>query len=93
MDDEPIIHPLDGFFMRSFEDLNTCRHDGGPIPWRDIMVYGKEVGLTASTLKGFIRIIRGMDNTFLKWHADKDKARAGRVKKPKAPVANRARKR
>ena len=67
------MQPLDTFFIRAFDDLNTCRSDGGAIPWRDIMVYGREhIGLDDITIRSFIMIMREMDREFLKWHNKKE---------------------
>lgn len=91
VNEEPEIQPLDAFFIQAFDDLNTCRHDGGAIPWRDIMVYGKEyVGLDNLTISSFVKIMREMDSVFLKWHSKKDtikkSKRSGKspVNRPKA---------
>jgi hypothetical protein len=92
VDEEPETQPLDYFFLTAFDDLNTCRHDGGPIPWRDIMVYGKEyVGLDHFTLKSFVLVVREMDRVFLDWHNEKTAKMKKTRPKPNATKAPRRR--
>lgn len=67
--DEPILEPGEDFYIKAFNDLNTCRPVGlsqGSIPWRDIHAYAVYNGLEEDIVEPFIEIIRDMDSAFLK---------------------------
>ena len=67
--DEPEVYPADYFYIKSFDDLNTCRSFGmsiGPIPWRDIIEYAHYQNLEDNFIDHFVSIIRIMDNAYIK---------------------------
>lgn len=58
------------FYLRAFDDLNTCRTTIDPIgyiPWDKISEYGIFHGLDNDMLRSFITIIRVMDNAYIDW--------------------------
>ena len=69
--DEPLLDQADYFYLRAFDELNTCRPAGvdlSPIPWTAIISYGQHHGLCDQMQSAFVTIIRAMDETFHKWH-------------------------
>ena len=59
----------DGFYIRAFDILNTCRVGGdqGCIPWNHIIQYGQREGLDDDMLNVFIIVIMTMDAAYRNW--------------------------
>ena len=72
--EEPQLSPGDEFYLRAFSELSTCRaiafEGSGPIPWKDIVQFGLFSELDEDLLKAFVKIIRHMDDGYLKWQRD-----------------------
>ena len=66
---EPEIGFTEQFYLRAFEALKTTRQYGmtvGPIPWTAIDAYATRKGITGDSFRTFERMIRAIDNTWLK---------------------------
>lgn len=67
-DDEPLIDPVDIFYLKSFYDLSTCRSSGmsiGQIPWTAMITYATHYGLAWDVTEAFIDIMREMDEAYI----------------------------
>lgn len=42
----------------------------GPIPWNHVVAYGSRSGLDEGMIRVMVRIIRALDNAYLKWNAE-----------------------
>ena len=74
--EEPLLLPGDQFYLSAFHELSTTRAIGfsiGPIPWDKIVSYAASVGLDDDLQEDFHQLIRVLDNSYLKWSADKAK--------------------
>lgn len=70
--DEPAIEPCERIYLEAFVDLQTCRSVGmdvGPIPWRDVADYGDRLGLVGPMHRLFCKVIRSMDEAWLRKRA------------------------
>ena len=77
---EPELLPGDEFYIEAFFELSSCRSLGwgvGPIPWRDIVQYGRFYELEPDVLRMFIRVIRAMDTVYLEWEAKRKPKKDG----------------
>lgn len=73
----------DDFYLRAFWELSSCRQFGmtvGPIPWHRILAYGAWKRLDRGMLEVFIRVIREMDEVYLK-HLNEDQQARSRESK------------
>ncbi len=65
-------------YMDAFEELSTCRgypFEGcGPIPWDAIVRYADRLELIAGDARRFLRMIRSLDDEFLRWMREKRKS-------------------
>ncbi len=71
--DEPPLCVGDEFYFKAFWDLDTTRSYGmelGPIPWNLIVDYAERAELDEELKEPFVRIIRGMDNTYRGWQQE-----------------------
>ena len=83
--DEPELEGWDSFYMRSFDDLNTCRNSGfglSPIAWTDILTYAVHKELDKDLQEAFIQIIRQMDQSFMEYQTEKSEK--SKKSKPKS---------
>lgn len=67
---EPVLQGADGFYLRAFWDLSSCRPSSfsvGPIPWNLIVQYAERYGLDEDIVESFIYIMRAMDKVYLDW--------------------------
>lgn len=83
VENEPDIYPGDDFYLHAFYELSSCRQTGdspGPIPWTCVTQYADRRELDWDISLYFERVIRTMDNAYLKWYSKMAKAR-----QPKAP--------
>ena len=56
------------FYLTAFYDLSTCRSVGmdiGNIPWRDVILYANEKGLSGEFREFFICVIMNLDIKYL----------------------------
>ena len=84
LDDEPILSYFGNFCLAAFDDLSTCRHDGGFIPWSAIVLYSQHRRLDPDLAEGFVRVIRGADERYLGYiERERDKKRAAENRPPK----------
>ena len=68
----------DDFYMRAFWELSSCRHFGsaiGPVPWNYIVDYGSQKGLDPGMMEVFAAVIREIDESYLRWQREAQKAR------------------
>lgn len=83
--DEPVLLPSDGFYLKAFGELNTCRGPTGfgisEIPWTAIVQYGHHVGLEDDMIDALVVVIRKMDEKFRSWHEEQAKIQAKAQKK------------
>ena len=59
----------DDFYIEAFWELSSCRDFGmgiGPIPWHRIVQYGEWKKLDDGMMRLFIRIIRELDDAYVK---------------------------
>lgn len=66
--DRPALPETGPFFIQAFDDLATCRQFGfgiGPIPWRDVVLYGRFHGFEGESLQLFVDVIRELDKLYL----------------------------
>lgn len=42
----------------------------GPIPWHHVIAYGSRSGLDEGMIAIMVRVIRALDNAYLKWNAE-----------------------
>jgi hypothetical protein len=93
--EEPEIGPAEGFYMRAFWDLSTCRSTSfsvGPIPWTAIVQYGTWQGLDPLNHAAFVRIIRDMDREYQEVLEAQAKRHRQRLQSPQpSPPAGRGR--
>ncbi len=77
--EEPVLHEGDGYWLRAFGELSTCRSSGfgiGAIPWTAIVEYGDRAGLSDNMIDVLVIVIRQMDEAFTTWHDAEQKRRA-----------------
>lgn len=73
----------DDFYIRAFWELSSCRDFGmgvGPIPWHRIIQYGERKGLDRGMMEVFERVVRELDEVYLKDLNESSKSRS--VEKP-----------
>lgn len=76
-----------GWYWGSYIDLSSCRQLGmsaGPIPWTAIEQYAREQGLSTGEKYVFHRVIRGVDNKWLKLLKDEQDKRMQQSKSDRA---------
>jgi hypothetical protein len=74
--DEPLIHPVNYFFIKAFYDLSSCRNNGmgiGEIPWTAIKLYADHFGFEFDLTESLIDIIREMDGAYISYQNDQIK--------------------
>ena len=83
-ENEPDSYPGDIFYLTAFNELSSCRTFGeitGPIPWDKIVEYACYKKLEYEMIEPFVFIIRGMDNTYLDWIAEKQRKKTEATKR------------
>jgi hypothetical protein len=87
--DEPELLPADGFYLRAFGELNTCRGAAGfglpDIPWSAIVQYGYHVGLEDDMIEPFTVVIRRMDEAYRRWYDAETERRSRRSETESKP--------
>lgn len=72
--------PGDGFWLKAFGELTTCRGATGfglpEIPWTAIVQYGYHVGLDDDMIDTLVLVIRKMDEAYRGWSEAEAKKRA-----------------
>jgi len=64
---EPVVPPVDEFYLRAFYELITGRNSDGRIPWRDIEDFAERRGLDEEVIPSFKEIMRALEGTFAVW--------------------------
>jgi len=73
---EPIVHPVNEFYLKAFYELITGRNTDGRIPWRDIEDYAERCGLDEDMVPPFKEIMRSLERTFSEWLSGEQDRRA-----------------
>lgn len=71
--ERPLLLEGEQFYLEAFWELSTERAIGwsiGPIPWRAIRSYGYDAKLDDDVLRVFCRVIRELDEVYLKWQRE-----------------------
>ena len=66
--------------MEAFWELSSTRAFGmvvGPIPWHRMVQYAQHKGLEPEMLDWFVRVMRELDEAYLKWNTSKQKKQLG----------------
>lgn len=76
---------LDGLepYYEAFAELSTCRDVAlgtGPIPWTAIDQYAMRYGYEGEEFEYLERLVRALDDAFLKYQADKKDKPGGKPK-------------
>ena len=87
--DEPDIVPGYRFYLDAFFELSTTRNssiDGiQPIPWHRIVDYANYARLDPDFVEHFVRVIRSLDATFLKWRSEERNKQDRLSSRPSGP--------
>lgn len=86
----PELEPGLEWYLDCFWKLHTGRPTGfgeGRIPYIDVLQYAQILGLDAEETEDLEYMIRELDNTYLEWRAEQDKA--GSQTTPAAKPAKR----
>lgn len=77
----PSFCPSLMFIWDSFWELNTTRHEIGPIPWTAINEYCKRWGIIdTNEFDEFMFFIRGLDSAFLNYKTEEIKRKRDAAK-------------
>lgn len=63
-------------YYEAFIELSTCRDSGmgvGPIPWTAVDQYARRYGFTGDGFGYLLKMVRALDDAFLKHQRQKDK--------------------
>ena len=85
-DKQPHAVRGDDFYIEAFWELSSCRDFGmgiGPIPWHRILQYGTWKQLDHGMMILFVRVIRELDETYIK--GLNEEARSARNETSKKP--------
>lgn len=81
--DAPMLRPGDEFYLQAFFELSTERSFGmgaiGPIPWSRIIDYGQRAGLDKQMQDVLVRVLRTLDEEYLKWQREQEAANQRRM--------------
>lgn len=71
-----------GLYMQAFFDLDTTRHDSGPISWLAVREYAAHYGLDAEQEEALFYHIRELDKSHLERLKKKREAETKKAKRP-----------